>query len=674
MPPAARPDQPRSPALSVPLDPPPGRDRRGRWLLLAAALYGLPYHVLLPPWMGEDEPWHLEYAHHVSTGNAPLGGGPFWLKAQIRERPLAHLQTMRRFPGVAAEEVDAILGAARLSSARAERCRAALLNRLQGGRSLDAGFLVRPAGGSLRDLAGEAGLARRLWVLLIACAARFALAILAWLCLGRGLFAGQTEEGWLLAFGLVLASALPFQWLAGAAAGELSLRAGALLRSRLLRGALRQDPEEVRHQGVGQLLGRVVESEAVEHMALAGGFLTLAAGLELAFAAAVLAAGAGGWFHVLALGLALVPAGRLALRYGRARGTWTDDRLALSADWIESLAGHRTRRIQGAGGAAEPDADGALEAYDARSRELDGIRARLVALVPRAWLALGLAGLAPAFLGGAAGPALAVGIGGVLLAYRALVGLGDGLHAAVAAWVAWRRVEPLWRAAGRPERPGRPELAARPTGGGGGAGGPRLLEARGLRFAYPGRSQPVLRELDLELSRGERVLLEGASGGGKSTLAGILSGGSAPDGGLLLLGGLDPATLGEAAWRRRAVLVPSFHDNHVLLGTLAFNLLMGRGWPPRPEDLADAEAVCRELGLGPLLERMPAGLQQVVGETGWQLSHGERGRLFLARALLQGAELFLLDESFAALDPATLRRALEATFARAGTLVVIAHP
>ena len=71
---------------------------------------------------------------------------------------------------------------------------------------------------------------------------------------------------------------------------------------------------------------------------------------------------------------------------------------------------------------------------------------------------------------------------------------------------------------------------------------------------------------------------------------------------------------------------------------------------------------------------MPAGLQQVVGETGWQLSHGERGRLFLARALLQGAELFLLDESFAALDPATLRRALEATFARAGTLVVIAHP
>jgi ATP-binding cassette subfamily B protein len=40
------------------------------------------------------------------------------------------------------------------------------------------------------------------------------------------------------------------------------------------------------------------------------------------------------------------------------------------------------------------------------------------------------------------------------------------------------------------------------------------------------------------------------------------------------------------------------------------------------------------LGLGPLLEGMPAGLQQMVGETGWQLSHGERGRLYVARALL----------------------------------------
>jgi ABC-type ATPase involved in cell division len=51
---------------------------------------------------------------------------------------------------------------------------------------------------------------------------------------------------------------------------------------------------------------------------------------------------------------------------------------------------------------------------------------------------------------------------------------------------------------------------------------------------------------------------------------------------------------------------------------------------------------------------MPAGLLQMVGETGWQLSHGERSRLYIARALLQRAELIILDESFAALDPENL--------------------
>jgi len=73
-----------------------------------------------------------------------------------------------------------------------------------------------------------------------------------------------------------------------------------------------------------------------------------------------------------------------------------------------------------------------------------------------------------------------------------------------------------------------------------------------------------------------------------------------------------------------------FHENHVFTGTFAFNLLMGRAWLPRQEDLIEAEALCRELGLSELLDRMPAGLMQMVGETGWRLSHGERSRLFLA--------------------------------------------
>jgi hypothetical protein len=56
------------------------------------------------------------------------------------------------------------------------------------------------------------------------------------------------------------------------------------------------------------------------------------------------------------------------------------------------------------------------------------------------------------------------------------------------------------------------------------------------------------------------------------------------------------------------------------------NALMGRGWPPRQGDLEEAERICRALELGPLLDRMPAGLQQQMGETGWKLSHGEKSR------------------------------------------------
>jgi len=74
-----------------------------------------------------------------------------------------------------------------------------------------------------------------------------------------------------------------------------------------------------------------------------------------------------------------------------------------------------------------------------------------------------------------------------------------------------------------------------------------------------------------------------------------------------------------------------------------------------------------------LLERMPAGMQQLVGQTGWQLSQGERSRVFIARALLQGANLVILDESFAALDPENLRHCPEWVLKRSETLMVVAN-
>jgi ATP-binding cassette, subfamily B, bacterial len=173
---------------------------------------------------------------------------------------------------------------------------------------------------------------------------------------------------------------------------------------------------------------------------------------------------------------------------------------------------------------------------------------------------------------------------------------------------------------------------------------------------------------------GERILLEGSSGSGKSTLVTVLAGLRSPDGGELWFAGQPRGAVIDDRWRRGVVLVPQFHDNHVLGESLLFNLLLGRGWPPTAADERDAAAVCDLLGLTPLIERMPQGLQQTVGEGGWTLSHGERGRVFLARALLQrDAALVILDESFSALDPETLQEISRGVLAAAPTLLVITH-
>ena len=261
-------------------------------------------------------------------------------------------------------------------------------------------------------------------------------------------------------------------------------------------------------------------------------------------------------------------------------------------------------------------------------------------------------------------------LGATLLAGGGLIKLVAGLTSLAGLRIAWRQIAPLLEAAARPEPPGALEGSRWPTARGRHG---ELLSAHDIAFRFPGRAEPVLRRVGFRIAYGDRRLLSGASGSGKSTLVSLLTGLRAPDSGILLLEGLDRATLGSARWRRRVAAAVQFHENHVFTESLAFNLLMGRRWPPRGSDLALAEAICRRLGLGELIDRMPGGLFQLVGETGWQLSHGERSRMFVARALLQGASLVVLDESFAELDPESLRACLHEVAEIAPTLVIVAH-
>jgi ATP-binding cassette subfamily B protein len=591
----------------------------------------------------------------------------------------------------AAEDVERVLAAIGVRGGRWRRARSALLCELLAARRIGGCWLLRSAGSAgLAIQAGEARLPRLLAALVGAHVAQVGLYVLSWWLLGWMTLNGRFDPGWLVAWLLLLLTLIPFRLLATSVGGMLSVRADAVVKRRLLFGTLQLEPDEIRHLGAGQFLGRVLEAEALGALALAGGFLGVMALIELILAGLVVAAGAGGWVHLALLLCTASGLGLLALRYYRRWRRWTAQRLDMTHGLVEKMTGHRTRLAQEARAHWNEGEDQALAQYLRVSLGLDRTGVLLQVLVPRCWLILGLLGLAPAFLsGGSSTAALAVGVGGILLGYQALRSLVECLDRLVAAAIAWERVQPFWQAASRPQplghpgfaaapAPASPTLAPAPTEGEGGrdgnGNGPPLLDARDVVFRHRDRSQPVLRGLSLRVFRGDRLLLEGASGGGKSTLAALLAGQRAPTAGLLLLGGLDRETLGAAGWRRRVVLVPQFHDNHVFLGTFAFNALMGRGWPPGRADLEEAEQVCRALDLGPLLDRMPGGMQQVVGETGWQLSHGERSRLFIARALLQGADVLILDESFAALDPQTLSHTLAFVLERASTVLVIAHP
>jgi ATP-binding cassette subfamily B protein len=571
-------------------------------------------------------------------------------------------------------EVERLLIEARTPKRRLARARAAILRERLGRRQVSGGWLLRtPPGASLRRQLGETGLLRSSVSLLGLRLVHYALLLAAWRLLALGALNGQFNHAWMTAWALLLLTAVPFHLSAEWAQGRFAVEAGALLKRRLLFGALRLQPEEIRHMGAGQILGKIAESAAIESLALSGGFVALSALIELAMAVVILAVGGGGWSQVVLLLSCVAMTIFVARVYYRRRLDWTETREGMTNDLVERMVGHRTRLAQESREHWHEGEDRAVETYLAKSQAMDRASAAQT-IAPRVWMAAGLCGLAATFApGGVATTAMAVSVGGLLLGYSGMRKLATSLSSMLGAAIAWKRIAGIFNAAAREQNGGSPDFAAA-SGAGSYAQSAILVEAHDLTFRYRDHGEPALRGCGLRIRDGDRLLLEGESGGGKSTLASLLTGLRKPESGLLLLGGLDHQTIGAAGWRKRVVSAPQFHENHVLTGTFAFNLLMGRAWPPNEKDMAEAEEVCRALGLGDLLERMPAGLAQMVGETGWQLSHGERSRLFMARALLQRADLVILDESFGALDPATLRRCLQTTLDRARTLMVIAHP
>ncbi|MFJ1777423.1 ABC transporter ATP-binding protein [Streptomyces anulatus] len=472
--------------------------------------------------------------------------------------------------------------------------------------------------------------------------------------------------------GLVLLRALA-TWREMDLSHDLAYRVLAELRVRVFDGLARSAPARIAGRRSGDLAATALgDVEALEFFYAHAIAQLLASGVVFAVSAAVLAA-LGPW-----LLLAVVPAVLLLIwsplfeARGRAeRGARTRSALAeVSSETVESVDGLRELLMAGAlnrrrarlrsagrGLARAQRAEQSWETGAGATRDLLVVAAVIgvVAAAAHAATAGRLDGAwAPAAM------ALALGALAPVAESAAALGRAGSLRAAAA------RVRAALRApAGAPT-----PAAPRPV-----PAGPLGLRLRAVRFGYGG--EPVLDGLDLTVRPGETVALVGASGAGKSTCAHLLARYWDPEAGAVELVPPAPAhpvdlrDLTEEDLRAAVSVVgqeaPLFH------GTLAENLRLGAP-DATADELGEVTRIC---GIAPIADALPDGLDTAVGERGATLSGGQRARVALARGLLSGPRVLVLDETTAHLDhrgDAELSRALAADSTTRTTLVIAHRP
>ncbi|MCT0227975.1 ABC transporter ATP-binding protein/permease [Synechococcus sp. CS-1331] len=188
-----------------------------------------------------------------------------------------------------------------------------------------------------------------------------------------------------------------------------------------------------------------------------------------------------------------------------------------------------------------------------------------------------------------------------------------------------------------------------------------------VSFSYR-PDDPILSDLSFRIAPGEHVALVGPTGSGKTTVIRLLCRLYEPQQGRILLDGIDIRQLPIPTLRQRLGVV--LQDTFLFSGNVADNLRLDA-----PISSDQLQGLCAELGLDPLLRRLPDGLATQLRERGGNLSSGERQLLSVARVAIRDPSVLVMDEATAFMDPsteATLQRDLDKLL-HGRTAIVIAH-
>lgn len=195
------------------------------------------------------------------------------------------------------------------------------------------------------------------------------------------------------------------------------------------------------------------------------------------------------------------------------------------------------------------------------------------------------------------------------------------------------------------------------------------IHLEGVGFRPPGRL-PTLHDVTLRIPAGKITALTGPSGGGKSTLLGLVARLQNPTTGRIRIGSHDLRDFSLTSFRRQIATVPQ--RTELFAGTLLDNMTLGAEAP----DLERVTAIVRAVGLYDFIEKLPHRHFTQLGETGATLSGGQRQKLAMARALYRDTPILLLDEPSSALDSEAedcLANLLKALRDQGRTIVLAAH-